>query len=964
MPRLLDCIRPCGPTIDAAAADRLLEDLRSAADTHGWQEALRQAWPALRPIFSAAPYLAFLARIDPSRLRRAIEDDADQYRAALIDQASRLGDDEDRQIADQSLRRLKMDAHLLIGIADLGGAWSLRQVAEALSDFADACLDAAFRQAARGARRDADLSEPAGDADAVTSGIFCIAMGKYGARELNYSSDIDISIFYDEPRATLSRAAEAQKIAVRFAERLFEIIHRRTSDGYVFRVDYRLRPDPSSTPIAVSTRAALEYYETRGQNWERAAYIKARPVAGDILAANRFLTDLQPFVWRRNLDFATIADIHSIKRQIRIHKADNDLEAPGADLKLGPGGIREVEFFVQTQQLILGGRYPDLRARGTLAALSALVEGGLVAAEVGQELADGYASLRRLEHRVQMVGDEQTHRLPTADGERRRVAFLAGFDTLRAFDADVRRTLKTVHHRFGELFAGEEALSSRFGSLVFTGVDDDRETLATLARMGFQQGRRVSSAIRAWHRGEIPATRGAGARELLTRLTPRLLEAARSTRAPDAAFWGFHRFFGGLSSGVQIQSLFLARPRLLALVLRIMAFAPRIARTLSRQPAALDVLLDPVDRPDFGGRGDTREAIGAAGSLEGAMDVARRLRRECAFGIAASMIRGDVAAASAGKAFSELADTIIAGLSAAALAAITEQAGAFAGDVAVIALGKGGSREMTAASDLDLMTLYHADQAQGVSAKTGWPSETYFARFTQRLVAALSVPTAEGELYQVDLRLRPSGAKGPVAVSLAAFESYYRASAETWELLALTRARVVWATSQEFSDKADAAIEQALRRPRDASSVARDVLAMRQLMRRERPARGLWDMKLIDGGLVDIEFAAQHLQLIHAGRGGPLPGNTAEALTAFAALELAPASDLGRLAEAWSLQQALSQLIKVALEDGADPDSEEAGFQLLLARAGGTRSMKGLRRKLIRVRAQAHAAFEAIVSPR
>ncbi|MGH7024347.1 MAG: bifunctional [glutamine synthetase] adenylyltransferase/[glutamine synthetase]-adenylyl-L-tyrosine phosphorylase, partial [Caulobacteraceae bacterium] len=681
-------------------------------------------------------------------------------------------------------------------------------------------------------------------------GFFIIAMGKHGAFELNYSSDIDLMVFHEPAALPVAADAEPGSIAIRLTERLAGLLQARTTEGYVFRVDLRLRPDPSSTPLAVPVPWAFGYYESVGQNWERAALIKARAVAGDIPRGEAFLADLAPFIWRRNLDFAAIADIHSIKRQIHAYKVDERLTAAGADLKLGRGGIREIEFFVQTQQLILGGRHPGLRSPRTLDALAALADARQVSAAAAGDLAAAYQRLRAWEHRVQMIGDEQTHRLPESDPDRRRVAALAGFDTLRAFDTAIERTLRAVNKHYGALFAGEEPLSSRHGSLIFTGVDDDPETLATLARMGFAHPAQVSGAIRAWHHGRIGPTRTERGRELLTRLAPRLLEAAAATGAPEAAFTRFSDFFSRLTSGVQVQSLFLAQPALLALVVRIMAFAPRFAATLARHPAALDALLDPGFFGPIEAPAGLAERLAGAADFEGAMDLARRARREHAFRIAVQVLEGTASAQAAGAAFTDLADALIAGLSTAALAEVERAFGTMDGEVAVIALGKCGSREMTAQSDLDLMTLYRPDSPDAVSASAGLSADTFFARFTQRLVAALSVYTAEGGLYEVDLQLRPSGTKGPVAVSLAAFEGYYAGEAETWELLALTRARLVWSTSDDFARSAAAAIETALRRPRDALATARDVREMRALMAAERPPDSFLDMKLSDGGLV------------------------------------------------------------------------------------------------------------------
>lgn len=962
MTRLAERLAPCGPILDARAVERTHELL---AERIGG-DALEAAWPALAPVFGASPYLAGLARRRPAALLRTLESDPEERLAGILAEARAQADEPDDDLGRKRLRELKADLHLLTALADLGGVWDLDAVTGALARFADAALHAAVALTARAeVERGRLVAVGPGPAGPIP-GLMIIAMGKHGAFELNYSSDIDISFFYEPERLPLAEGVEAGDEAVRIAHGVARTLQDRTADGYVFRVDLRLRPDPSSTPPAVPAPAAFAYYESVGQNWERAAFIKARAAAGDIPAGEAFLAELQPFVWRKNLDFAAIADIHSIKRQIHAYKVDDRLTAKGADLKLGRGGIREIEFYVQTQQLILGGRHRDLRSFRTLEALAALEAAGRVDAASAAELARAYRDLRALEHRVQMLADDQTHRLPESDADRKRVAALWGQDNLRSFDAAVGRILKGVNLIYGELFKGEEELSSRFGSLIFTGVEDDPATLATLKRMGFSNPPQVSQTIRGWHHGRIAATRTERGRELFTRLAPRLLDAVQATGAPDAAFNRFADFLGGLSSGVQVQSLFLAQPKLLELVVQVMAYAPQLAQTLARRPAALDALLDSAFfQPFEAGQGEAafRLALSQADGFEAAMDAARRVHREQAFRVGVQVMSGTASAAQAGAAFADLADLCIQGLAAAALAETVRQGGAFDGDVAVVALGKCGGREMTARSDLDLMTLYRARDPAGQSATKGWSADTFYARFTQRLIAALSAPTAEGGLYEVDMQLRPTGSKGPVAVSLPAFESYYDREAETWEMLALTRARVVWSSSGEFADEAARAIEIALRRPRDVARTAADVREMRALMEAERPPSGFWDLKLTPGGLVDIEFAAQHLQIIHAAAGGPLDQNTGAALAALGAAGLGAAGALDDLGVAWRLQQDLSQLLKLALEDRADPDAEPKGLQALLARAGGARDLKDLRKRLVVTREKARQAFDQVTAP-
>ena len=793
-----------------------------------------------------------------------------------------------------------------------------------------------------------------------------LALGKHGAFELNYSSDIDVSVFYDPAVLPVAAGQEPARVALRITQAMARVLSERVGDAYVFRTDLRLRPDPSSTPVAVPVGFALGYYEAVGQNWERAALIKARVCAGDAAAGAAFLEALQPFVWRRALDYAAIADIHSIKRQIHASR-DLDpvlLEPAGADLKLGPGGIREIEFFVQTQQLILGGRRPALRAPRTLDALQALRADGRVGDAAAAELDGAYHRLRAWEHRAQMIADAQTHRLPEAPDARRAIAALAGA-RLEPFDDEVRATLGAVNARYAALFEAEEALSSPLGSLVFTGVEDDPATLGTLARMGFSDPAAVAGAVRSWHHGRIGATRTPRGRQLFTRLAPRVLEAARATGAPDLAFARFAAFFSGLASGVAVQSLLLAQPRVFDLLMGVLTLSPRLASTLAGKPAALDALLDPGFFDPLAPDALRREllaAVAASPGFEGGMDAARRAHREESFRIGVQVLEGVADAEAAGAGFAALADACITALGPRALAEVERLAGAFVGEVAVVGLGKLGGREMTAESDLDLMTVHRAPPG-AASASKGWSAETVFARFAQRLTAALSAPTAEGGLYAVDLQLRPSGTAGPVSVSLSGLEAYYVGEAQTWEFLALTRARVVWASDPVFGEEVQATLTRALRRPRDPAALAADVRDMRALMARERPPAGAWDLKLAPGGLVDVEFAAQALQLRGAAAGGPLRVNTGEALAALTAAGAAAAETLEALGDAWRLQQSLSQVLRLALPGGpADPDAQPPRLRERLAAAAGVARWEEVWPRLAAAQARAHAAFELVAT--
>ncbi len=531
-------------------------------------------------------------------------------------------------------------------------------------------------------------------------------MGKYGAFELNYSSDIDIVVFYDAHRFPFRKKDDLRGAAVDIVKGLVKLLSEITADGYVFRVDLRLRPDAGATQVAISTDAAEAYYEGMGQNWERAAMIKARACAGDPVAAATFLKAIEPFVWRRSLDYAAIEDIHSIKRQIHAHGGHGAIAVAGHNVKLGRGGIREIEFFAQTQQLILGGRYPDLRARRTLDAIEALRLRDRVSDDAAADLTEAYRYLRKLEHRLQMIEDEQTHTLPKSEEGISHVACFMGYADGAAFGIDLARTLATVQGHYARLFEQSAPLSAPKGSLVFTGVEEDPETLATLTNLGFKDPRHVSAAIRGWHHGRIRATRSARAREILTKLMPVLLEALAATADPDAAFAQFDRFVTRLPAGVQLFSLFLANPQLLRRVAGICGSAPRLADHLARSPGVLDALLD----PDYIGALPSRaeldrlfaDLLARAPDFESVLDTARRFAREQAFRVGVQIVEGGIAADRAGLAFAAIAECVIVGLFAATQKELAVSAGHAPGAFAVIAMGKLGGRELTASSDLDM----------------------------------------------------------------------------------------------------------------------------------------------------------------------------------------------------------------------------------------------------------------------
>jgi [glutamine synthetase] adenylyltransferase / [glutamine synthetase]-adenylyl-L-tyrosine phosphorylase len=873
----------------------------------------------------------------------------------------------DEAVAMAELRAAKRAAALAAALADIAGLWPLEQVTASLTQFADASVRGALRFLLRRAASRHGMDDSDGARLEATTGLTILAMGKYGAHELNYSSDIDLVVFYDAARFPFAKQGDARGAAVDIVRGLVKLLAETTADGYVFRTDLRLRPDAGATQVAISLEAAEAYYESLGQNWERAAMIKARPCAGDPQTGAAFQSLIAPFIWRRHLDFAAIEDIHSIKRQIHAHAGHGEIAVAGHNIKLGRGGIREIEFFVQTQQLILGGRHPSLRAPATLDALKALAEHGTIAPATAADLARCYRYLRTLEHRLQMMEDEQTHSVPKSEEGVAHTACFMGHDDADAFRAALTESLETVQGHYARLFQREADLTDIHGSLVFTGVEDDPETLETLRAMGFGAPSQVAGAIRAWHHGRVRATRSARARELLTKLMPQILKALAATADPDTAFVQFDRFLSNLPSGVQLFSLFLARPEFLNLLAKIVGTAPRLATHLAHNPATLDALLD----PDFLGRLPDRAGLDAhltrelKGEYEDRLDGARRFAREEMFRVGVQLIEGRAKADQAGPAFAHIAEAVIAGLLPVVQAELAQGAGIVPGaEFVVIAMGKLGGCEMTAASDLDLVFVY--DLPDGVEVSSGpkpLSPTLYFARLAQRLIAALTTPTAAGTLYDVDMRLRPSGNKGPAAVSFQSFSDYHARESWTWEQLALTRARLV-AGPPALRQRVEGEIAARLAAPRDAARILADACAMREKIAAQYPGRNRWDLKYAPGGLIDIEFLAQTWQLIHAqAHPAILDANTIAALEKMAAAGLLDPADAETLIGAARLEQALTQILRIALEESFDAAVATAGLKALLARAGGAAQFAGLEADLFRRQDAVRAVFTRLMSP-
>ena len=828
------------------------------------------------------------------------------------------------------LRQAKRRVALLAGLADLAGVWPLMQVTGALTQLADAAAHAALRACVGAEIRRGKLpgAQP-GDAE-TAGGMVALAMGKMGAFELNYSSDIDLICLFDETRFAPGDWIEARAAFVRATRKMAAMLSDMTAEGYVFRTDLRLRPDPAVTPVCMAMGAAETYYESLGRTWERAAYIKARPAAGDLAAGAGFLKTLTPFVWRKHLDFAAIQDAHDMRLRIREHKGlGGPITLPRHNMKLGRGGIREIEFFTQTRQLIAGGRDADLRVRGTLDGLAVLAAKGWVPQGAADILARHYVAHREVEHRLQMINDAQTHDLPGNDEGFQRLACFMGVahdELLR----DLTARLTEVHDLTESFFA-----------------PDATSAAPPTAAHSFNP-----EILARW--GSYPALRSARAVEIFERLKPELLHRLAHTARPDEALLALDGFLAGLPAGVQLFSLFDANPQLIDLLVDIVGSSPALASYLSRNASVFDAVIGGAFFDAWPGcaalAAELAQRLQAEPDYEARLDMARRWAKEWHFRIGVHHLRGLINATEAGAQYADLAQACLQALYPQVVAQFATKHGPPPGrGAAVLGMGSLGAGRLGATSDLDLIVIY---DAAGVDTSTGrrpLATRAYYARLTQAMVTAVTALTSQGRLYEVDMRLRPSGTQGPVATSLASFESYQMSDAWLWEHLALTRARAVAGDAGLCAD-VEAVRARVLGRSYTPAQVLPEVAHMRARIAAAKTPDGPWDAKLGAGRLQDIELLAQAASLVARYPGRDLGA----ALQAGAAVGLFSATEAQTLIATYDLCWQIQSVSKLLSDKALDLSALGEGGAAMLLRETGARSIDDLAQQL--ARASAHAA--------
>ncbi len=872
-----------------------------------------------------SPYLDQLLKREADWLKSSAQLDLDRVFASIL---ADIAGESFENLSD-ALRVAKRRAALLIALADLGGLWCLEQVTGALTALADRAVQVSLvylvsAEIARGKLPGCCAKDAADGA-----GMVALAMGKMGAGELNYSSDIDLIMLFDESRHAPEHHADLRAGFIRITQRMVKMLSATTGEGYVFRTDLRLRPDPSVTPVCISMEAAERYYESLGRTWERAAFIKARPCAGAIDAGWAFLERLRPFIWRKHLDFAAIEDAHDMRLRIRAHKnLHGPVSVPGHDMKLGRGGIREIEFFTQTRQIICGGRDQDIRHRQTLTALKALRDKSWVEPDVETALGAAYIAYRTLEHRLQMLDDAQTHKIPENLEKRQRLAAFCGADDLEVFENTIKERLQNTHNLIEKFFTQKN--------------DEEKER----PEPAFARPEFVADILAKWE--GFPALRSVRARQIFARLRPEILHRLSGAGNPEEALLQFDAFLAGLPAGVQLFALFEANPHLLDLLVDICATAPQLARYLGQNAQVLDAVISADFFAPLPELATLRHAlsleIGRCEYYEDVLDSTRRWVKENQFKIGVHLLRQTASAEETAEAYSNVAEACLCEVFPHVCKDFARRYGPPPGRGAmVVAMGKLGSGEMTATSDLDLIVIYDAENQTHSTGKRPLPVTTYYGRLTQALVSALSVPTAEGALFEVDMRLRPSGRKGPVATSLRGFADYQLNEAWTWEHLALTRARALSGDAGLVGDVKEV-ICKVLHQRTDSRKTLEDVQQMRQkLAKVKSTSAGLWALKDGPGRLMDLELLLQTGAVLFGISDVQRPIDMLPKLMAQGWIST---DDSAAITKALILYRQVQQVTRLAIKGTPDPAGISKGLRALMSGVVGLKDVFALEVKL------------------
>ena len=920
----------------------------------------------LAAILAHSQHLQTLARAHPDLLTTAtsgggaaaLQQAIDSCMAAASTQAT-----EQQMMA--SLRQLRQRSALCVALADMAGCDDVETQMGWLSDAADAAVRCAVTWLFSEAARRGQLVDAVSTAQIGGTGCgwSVLALGKLGAGELNYSSDIDLVLLHDPLDNPLADRDTGQRFYVEMARRMVKLLSTATRDGIGWRVDLRLRPDPGATAVSIQREAAIGYYESIARTWERAAFIRARPIAGDLEMGRNFLSDIQPFIWRRTLDYTVMDDM---KMMLRRPAAGIGWE--GFNLKTGPNGIRSIEFLTHVLQLVGGGRSPSLRARSTLPALRALAAEGWITAAQCKGLGALYLTLRRAEHRLQMMADAQTHALPrTMAGIEEAARFMGHWDAdsfLAALSAVLDEVAINTSHRLFEQADDEDSIDD-------APLFDDEERLAGwLDSRGFQRPADIAGVLSGWMAGRIAATRGERARTLLSRIMPPMLSTLSGAQDPDAAFAAFAGFVEGLPASVQIFSLLDHNRELTRLLGDILVLSPRLSDRLRRHPMLFDLVLFAAFFAPLPGRDELETELRAAITdqpTELALDIVTRVTRERQFRAEVQHLSGVADRRDLGTALADIAEAAIRITRDLAIADMQRRHGAIDGDLAVIAMGRLGLGDLTATSDLDLIFVWDAPaDAVSTGIEGGARSlgaSTYFPRLAQTLANWLGGATSEGKLFSVDLRLRPDGEKSGLAPSLARLTAYYLDDAWLWEKLALGKARLVTPAAA-----CGTAVIDSLADVR-TTALPIDIMVpplhdMRRRLRASYGDVGAWQLRKQPGGISELDLLIQALRLLNADMFDNVPVDTHTILDRLIAADRMAADDAEALGAADDLYADLHHALRLVVGTGAtDPKTLSPAARRFICDACDSPDIETLQGRITAHQTQVEALFDRLLPP-
>jgi len=806
----------------------------------------------LKAVFSNSPFLSQCVTTDPQFLDLLLARGPDTGLSAVIDEVKdNLHREPDRTVLMRGLRMARKRVALLVALADITGLWSLERVTQSLSDFADVAVSATLSHLLLAAMDKGEITLVDDFFPEYACGCFALAMGKYGARELNYSSDIDLIVLYDPARISYHGRRSAQQLMIRVTRELVSILQDMTADGYVFRVDLRLRPDPGSTPVAIPYASALKYYETRGAGWERAAMIKARPAIGDLRLGEQFMAELEPFIWRPAIDFWAQREIAKIKQHMNDHRGSTEIGFLGHNIKVGRGGIREIEFFAQSHQLVYGGRDAYHRSGRTLDALSTLAESNVVSDQTADELTEAYEFLRQLEHRLQMINDQQTQTLPNDEPGMCHVAQFMGYEQVDGFRDMVLHHLGTVQEAYsaamdlGDQPTGDAALDLDLDA-------PEEEITGKLADLGFNRPADTRDRLLRWQSGAYQAIRDTRAQEVVAALTPRFIEVAARAQDADSLVSRLDDFLNNLKSGLRCLSTVNAQQEAFDFLIAAISTAPALIDVLCRWPERMQALVSGTNLDNALDRrllaADCMRVANRADGLEARYQAIAAWANELRFRVAAEIIGHNINWFESGRVLAAIADAVVQTLAVPPVSGSLSEGNAEFADLAVAALGPYGGGRLAYGAPADLL-VFHRD--------TSGPA----VRTSRRLFAHLSAANPEGRLVHLNVDATPYGTARAVISEVEPFFDYCREAGDPRALLSLCRIRIVCGAG-DVSAAFDSALADLF-----AGGGAWRLLSARgpdiHTAYRGAEASGIWDVRWCAGGLEQLDAILSWFKIKH-----------------------------------------------------------------------------------------------------